>query len=372
MTLTNKNFKVEERNTYSLAALVKADATTSVAQFIQLQTLCYYYDIAIYCSEFRAITCDLLTELNNAAQAGQLPVRANKKGRAYLNGKGVMVFSDNNLKPLPYKTLIGSESSLTRSQIKYINNILLKNYKEKGLSVEERTARLVPGDVTVESITKTMMVIVKLYKITFDLNRSLEELYEAQNKCALAIKANRLTLRRISGESYIENQVICFKAGGPAEDNGEITKAAPEVAVTEEAEKVAIKNIEKEGNQIKEEVIKDVAHATSFFVFSKPSEDKSKRMIYIGNKAQFIYLESSYRTSIKACTALAIKEIVCDGHSDAVIFIDKKAEGFIKEINDYSSDTDISIQELAKEHNLDLQIVDTSNQAYIDFVLQCN
>lgn len=342
MTITNKNFEIKETNTYSLAALVSSNATTSIAQFLQLQTLCYYYDIAICCTESRALTCDLLTELNNAAQAGQLPARVNKRGRAYLNKSGIMVFSDQNLKALPYQKLIGASPDLSLSQIKHVNNVMLKNYKEKGLKVEEKAARLIPADVTIESITKTMMEIVKLYKITFDLNRSLEELYEAQNKCFLAIKADRLTLRKISGESYIEDQVIRFK--------------------------VAIDPVE---NNIQEEVTKDVAHAASFYVFSKPSEDRSKRVIYIHDGASVFTLDCKYRTTVRACTCLAINHLLENGHSDATIYINKKAEDLMMDLGEFSDEEDRHIQKLTQENRLVLKVVNESSQEYIDFVAQC-
>lgn len=349
MTNTNKEFKVENRNTYSLAALVKSTSTTSIAQFMQIQTLCYYYDIAVYCSESRATTCDLLTELNNAAQAGELPIRANRKGRAYLNRKGIMVFSDHNCKPLPYQKLIGSVSDLTLSQATYINNALLKNYK-KGLQPAEKAVQIVPGNITVESITKTMLEVVKLYKITFDLNRSLEELYEAQNKCALAIKADRLTLRKVSGESYIENQVICFRTA---------------VAPAEETTNVETEEIKEE------EVTKDVAHATSFCIFSKPNEDKTARIIYIQEDSMIYTLETKYRTSITQCTCLAIKHIAENGYSDAVIYIDEKAKDLIAEPGEYTTELEKLTQTIAKDNSLELKLADKKSQNYLDFIAQC-
>lgn len=379
MTTTNKNFDVKDRNTYSLAALVSPQATASIAQFIQIQTLCYYYDIAIYCPEYRADVCDLLTELNNAAQAGQLPKRDKGRGRAYINKSGIMVFCDENTRPLPYQALIGKSSSLSISQIKHVNNMLLKNYKQKGLDAAERASRLIPSDVTLESITKTMMVVVKLYKITFSLNRSLEELYEAQNKCSLGIKDGTVKLRNTPGESYIDNQVIRFKAYDPVEtdnsDNVENTKTEEGVAQAASSSQQESSNtaaaVQEAVQTITEAVKVTETQPSHLFIYHKAAADKTARIVYIGNETGVTSFSCAYRTSVKTCMSLGIQNIVQNGYKGVTIFIDKKAESFILPVDDFTSENDLCIKEVTNTHALDLQLVDTSSEAYKTFVALC-
>lgn len=371
------NFEVKDRNTYSLAALVNPHATTSIAQFLQIQTLCYHYDIAVCCTESRANTCDLLTLLNNAARTGQLPVRTTKIGRAYLNKSGIMVFSDNNLKPYAYQKLIGESASLSLPQIKHVNNMMLKNYKEKGLSLVERASRLVPSNTTIETITKTMLNVVKYYRVTFDLNRDLSALYEAQQKCLIAIGNGAIPARTETGESYIENQVIRFKATNPDDSNVTDANKQKEGGVAEAASSSI--NQESNSNEVAavEEVPETIEIPTAvdqsvpLFICNKPLADKTARTIYIGNETDIMSFTCPYRTSVKSCTSLGIQHLVQNGYKNITIFIDKKADTFITKIDDFSSENDKCIQEISKANSLDLQVVDTKGEAYKSFMERC-
>lgn len=383
------NFEVKERNTYSLAALVNPQATTSIAQFIQIQTLCYYYDIAVCCTESRANTCDLLTSINNAADAGKLPVRTNKKGRAYINKSGIMVFSDASFKPYAYQALLGESANLSLPQIKHVNNMLLKNYKQKGLSTMERASRLVPSNTTIETITKTMLNVVKYYKVTFDLNRELSALYEAQQKCLIAIGNEAIPARNVPGESYIENQVIRFKATTPVDTDSDnnvtgannqnkegVAQAASsslnqESSSNTEAEVDAAIQAITEAPKTVETETKIAVQVSPLFIYSKPAEDKTARIIYVGNETNIASFSCAYRTSVKSCTSLGIQYLVQNGCKQTTIFIDKKADSFITQLDDFSSENDKCIQEIAATNILDLQVVDAKSEAYKSFVEKC-
>lgn len=212
---TNLEFVVRENNMHSMADMVDPDLTSTIAQFLQLQTLCYYYDIAIVCNEKRQQTCDLLTHLNQLAKKGMLPKRTKQlKGRAYLNKDGVMIFSDMHFKPYSYakRITLTSNSDLSLSQIKYINNMLLKNYRTCRLTPQEKSYAILPKGEDKTTIQNTMMQVVQFYKVTFDLNRPIEELYNSQCRCLRGIAYKSIPAREVDGEAYInDNHVICFK-----------------------------------------------------------------------------------------------------------------------------------------------------------------
>ena len=76
-----KEFKVLERNTYSMGALVASGALTTYAQIAQVQKMVYDFDVQITCFADRATMCDVLASLNNKIQQGELTKRTLKKGR---------------------------------------------------------------------------------------------------------------------------------------------------------------------------------------------------------------------------------------------------------------------------------------------------
>ena len=340
--MTNKDFEVKNNNTYSMASLVRPEATTSIAQLMQLQTLCYYYDIAIVCSESRQATCDLLTELNNLALQKALPRRRNAKGRAYLNKNGVMIFSDNHFKPYAYQMLIDDQSNhkLSLEQIKYVNNMLLKNYKNKGLEPAERAATLIPQSITLESIKANMLKIVKQYRVTFDLNRGLQDLYIAQNKCFRAIEAGKITTRKEEGEVYIdENQIIRFRAF--------ITPT--------------------ETNQLE-----GVTHsAPSFYIYSLTDKDKTSRFVFYGNADSTNVFECPVRTTVKTYTAKVIEKLT-QGYQDFIVYVDKKAVSFTEDLNEFSGKTDVLVNSLAQTHKFEIRLLDSTNDDYLAMINTIN
>lgn len=329
-----KEFKVQGKNTYSLAPMVQNFATTTIAQFIQLQTLCYHYDIAICCSYMRAATCDLLTDLNNLVLAGKLPKRSKEqKGRAYLNKKGMMVFCNAQFKAYPYQKVIGTQDSFSLENIKWVNNLLLQNYKEK-LAPETKTLSLMPDQISKENITETMLQAVAKYRMTFDLNRDLRTLYEARNKVFAAIQTQSLITRKEEGKAYIDAEnVIRFKT----------TEAEP-------PEAPVIQELPKEPEAV--------------YIYSQAAA--GKRYVYYGTPEHYEHFECPVRTSRKAYSAQVIKLFT----SPVTIYVHKTAAGFIDYDEAFCSDLEKEIHAHLLAHNIKVAIEDASCKAFAEVVKQ--